>query len=77
MQEDVSERLDRAVLPEEMAFESRPEEWEVEAVPKPGETFSRHREEKEQSLKSWGKPWPIQKTERRSEALEPNKQLRK
>lgn len=35
-----------------MAFESRREEWEVEVIPKPGETFSRHREEKEQSLKS-------------------------
>lgn len=45
--------------------------------PKPGETVSRHREEKVQSLKKWGKPWPIQETERRWEAWEPNKQLGK
>lgn len=35
-----------------MAFESRPEEWEVGAILKPGETISRHREEKVQSLKN-------------------------
>lgn len=47
-----SGRVVIAGLPEVMAFESNPEEWEVKAILKPGETIPRRREEKVQSLKN-------------------------
>lgn len=68
-QEGVSGSVDLEGHPEEVTSESRPEEWKVRGIPKTGETVSRHREGRVQSLKSEEKSWLIQETERRPKAL--------